>query len=161
MAVAAGLADIGERSRVAHLDRHMVDAVMHRIWEMVEVSIDRVKTASGDVPVVLVGGGIVLIGARLGGVSELYRPEHAAVANAIGATIAQVGGEVDRVFSLDAVPRDRALDQAKEEAIDRVLAEGAIPASVEIVEVEEIPLAYLPGNATRIRVKAVGSLALE
>jgi hypothetical protein len=32
---------------------------------------------------------------------------------------------------------------------------------VEIVEVEEIPLAYLPGNAVRIRVKAVGALALE
>ena len=39
--------------------------------------------------------------------------------------------------------------------------EGAVPESVEIVEVEEIPLSYLPGNATRIRVKAVGTLALE
>jgi hypothetical protein len=29
---------------------------------------------------------------------------------------------------------------------------------VEIVEVEEVPLAYLPGNATRIMVKAVGDL---
>ena len=31
--------------------------------------------------------------------------------------------------------------------------------TVEIVEVEEVPLAYLPGNATRIMVKAVGDLA--
>ena len=81
-------------------------------------------------------------------------------ANAIGAAIAQVGGEVDRVFSLDAVPREQALAQAKEEASQRVLKEGALPESVEIVEVEEIPLSYLPGNATRIRVKAVGTLAL-
>ena len=29
---------------------------------------------------------------------------------------------------------------------------------VEIVDVEEVPLAYLPGNATRIMVKAVGDL---
>jgi hypothetical protein len=28
------------------------------------------------------------------------------------------------------------------------------------VNVEEIPLAYLPGNATRIAIKAVGDLAL-
>ena len=161
IAVAAGLADIGDRGHVAHLDRSMVEAALSRIREMVEVSIDRVKTAASDVPVILVGGGIILIGDRLNGVSILQRPEQAAVANAIGAAIAQVGGEVDRVFSLDAVPRDTALQQAKDEASQRVLKEGAVPGSVEIVEVEEIPLAYLPGNATRIRVKAVGQLALE
>ena len=37
---------------------------------------------------------------------------------------------------------------------------GADPATVQIVDVEDVPLAYLPGNATRIRVKAVGDLAL-
>ena len=77
-----------------------------------------------------------------------------------GAAIAQVGGEVDRVFSLDALPREKALEQARSEASERVLKEGALPDSVEIVDIEEIPLAYLPGNATRIRVKAVGQLAL-
>ena len=161
IAVAAGLADIGDRCRVAFVDRLTVEAVLHRIWEMVEVSVDRMKTAAGDVPVVLVGGGIILVGDTLNGAATLHRPEHASVANAIGAAIAQVGGEVDRVFSLDAVPRNTALEQAKEEASQRVLKGGAVPDSVEIVEVEEIPLAYLPGNATRIRVKAVGQLALE
>jgi N-methylhydantoinase A/oxoprolinase/acetone carboxylase beta subunit len=134
---------------------------MQRIWEMVEVSVDRMKTAAGAVPVVLVGGGIILIGDTLNGASALHRPEFASVANAIGAAIAQVGGEVDRVFSLDAIPRDKALEQAKEEASQRVLKEGAVPGSVQIVDVEEIPLAYLPGNATRIRIKAVGDLAVE
>jgi N-methylhydantoinase A/oxoprolinase/acetone carboxylase beta subunit len=161
VAVAAGLADIGDRSRVAHLDPAFVAAAVARMAEMIEVSIDRMKSAAGDVPVILVGGGTLLVGDRLNGVSELHRPEHAAVANAIGAAIAQVGGEVDRVFSLDATPRTQALAQAKEEAAQRVLREGALPESVEIVEVEEIPLAYLPGNAVRIRVKAVGALALE
>jgi hypothetical protein len=32
---------------------------------------------------------------------------------------------------------------------------------VRIVEVEEIPLAYLPGNASRVRARAVGDLVLE
>ncbi|MEZ4667361.1 MAG: hydantoinase/oxoprolinase family protein [Anaerolineae bacterium] len=161
IAVAAGMADIGDKSKVAHLDKELVQSALHRMWEMVEISIDRMKTAPGAVPVILVGGGIILIGDSLNGVSELHRPEHASVANAIGAAIAQVGGEVDRVFSLDAVPRDKALEQAKNEATQRVLKEGAIPDSVEIVDVEEIPLSYLPGNATRIRVKAVGSLAVD
>lgn len=161
VAVAGGLADVGDRSRVAGLDLALVDDALRQMWDMVEVSVDHMKTAPGPVPVILVGGGIILIGDSLKGVSELIRPEHAAVANAIGAAIAQVGGEVDRVFSLDAIPRDKALEQAKEEACNRVLKEGAIADSVEIVDVEEIPLAYLPGNATRIRIKAVGNLAME
>ncbi|MEJ5247316.1 MAG: hydantoinase/oxoprolinase family protein [Caldilinea sp.] len=161
IAVAAGLADIGDRGRVSGLDPALVNAATQRIWEMIELSIDRMKTAPGAVPVILVGGGIILVGDKLNGASELHRPEHAAVANAIGAAIAQVGGEVDRVFSLDAIPREQALAQAKEEAIQRILKEGAIPETAEIVDVEEIPLAYLPGNATRIRVKAVGSLAFD
>jgi N-methylhydantoinase A/oxoprolinase/acetone carboxylase beta subunit len=131
------------------------------MWEMIEISVDRMKTAAGAVPVILVGGGIILVGDQLNGVSELHRPEHASVANAIGAAIAQVGGEVDRIFSLDAVPRDKALERAKDEAQQRVLNSGAVPGTVEIVDVEEVPLAYLPGNATRIRVKAVGTLAVE
>jgi N-methylhydantoinase A/oxoprolinase/acetone carboxylase beta subunit len=161
VAVAAGLAEVGDRSRVAGLDRSMVDGAMRCMWDMVETSVDRMKTAAGPVPVILVGGGIILVGDTLQGASELLRPDHAPVANAIGAAIAQVGGEVDRVFSLDSIPREKALAQAKDEAQQRVLDEGAVPGSVQIVDVEEIPLSYLPGNATRIRVKAVGDLAVE
>ena len=35
---------------------------------------------------------------------------------------------------------------------------GADAATVEIVEVDEIPLTYLPSNALRVRVKAAGDL---
>ncbi len=161
IAVAAGMADIGDRSKVEHLSKTLVDSSLQRMWEMIEISVDRMKTAAGAVPVILVGGGIILVGDQLNGVSELHRPEHASVANAIGAAIAQVGGEVDRIISLDAIPREKALAQAKEEARQRVIDAKAIPDSVEIVDVEEVPLAYLPGNATRVRVKAVGTLAVD
>jgi N-methylhydantoinase A/oxoprolinase/acetone carboxylase beta subunit len=90
----------------------------------------------------------------------VLRPEHGSVANAIGAAIAQVGGEVDRVFSVNPGSRNSVLDEARQEATDRAIAAGARPDSVSIVDIEEVPLAYLPGNATRIRVKAVGDLAL-
>jgi hypothetical protein len=72
-----------------------------------------------------------------------------------------VGGEIDRVFSLDSLSRVEALDQAKAEATRKAIAAGADPAGVHIVDVEEVPLAYLPGNATRIRVKAVGDLLVS
>jgi hypothetical protein len=57
--------------------------------------------------------------------------------------------------------RSEALDEARAEAVDKAVAAGAEPGSVEIVDVEEVPLAYVPGNAVRVRVKAVGELRLE
>ena len=41
----------------------------------------------------------------------------------------------------------------------RAVSAGADPASVEVVEIDEVPLAYVPSNATLVRVKAVGNLA--
>jgi N-methylhydantoinase A/oxoprolinase/acetone carboxylase beta subunit len=123
-------------------------------------AVDRMKTSAGDMPVVVVGGGSILIGDTLPGASEVVKPDHFAVANAIGAAIAQIGGEVDRVFSLEQVPREEALQQARDEATEKAVAAGASAGTVQIVDVEEVPLAYLPSNATRIHVKAVGELEL-
>jgi N-methylhydantoinase A/oxoprolinase/acetone carboxylase beta subunit len=103
----------------------------------------------------------VLLGDSLPGASELIKPPHHAVANAIGAAIGQVGGEVDRVFSLAEGSREEALAQARTEACEQAVRAGADAGSVRIVDVDEVPLAYLPGNATRIRVKAVGDLVPE
>ena len=50
---------------------------------------------------------------------------------------------------------------AKAEATGRAVAAGAAPETIQIVDVEDVPLAYLPGNATRIRIKAVGDLAMD
>jgi N-methylhydantoinase A/oxoprolinase/acetone carboxylase beta subunit len=157
--VAAGKADIGDASKVNGLDRGLMAAVEDRIEEMVNVSVDRMKTSAAAVPVIIVGGGSILIQRPVAGASEIVKPNHFAVANAIGAAIAQIGGETDRIFSLAEMSRDHALAQAKQEATDRAVIAGADAYTVEIVEVEEVPLAYLPGNATRIMVKAVGDLA--
>ena len=46
-------------------------------------------------------------------------------------------------------------------ATARAVAAGADPATIQTVEVEEIPLAYLPSNALRVRVKVVGDLKVE
>jgi hypothetical protein len=103
----------------------------------------------------------VLLPDRLAGASVVIKPDHFAVANAIGAAIGQVGGEVDRVVSLAGITREEALDSARQEAIGKAVAAGAEGSSVEVVEIEEVPLAYLPSNAVRIRMKAVGDLRVE
>jgi N-methylhydantoinase A/oxoprolinase/acetone carboxylase beta subunit len=105
----------------------------------------------------LCGGGSILVEGPIAGL-ELILPNHFAVANAVGAAIAQVSGEVDRVYALAEMTREAALDDAKRQATDAAVAAGARRETVEIVDVEDVPLAYLPGNATRVRVKAVGEL---
>jgi N-methylhydantoinase A/oxoprolinase/acetone carboxylase beta subunit len=127
---------------------------------MINRAVERMKTSAVPIPVVAVGGGSILIARPIAGTSEIVTPRHFACANAIGAAIAQVGGEVDRVFSLASMSRDQALEEAKSEAVNKAVAAGADRSTVQIVDVEEIPLAYLPGNATRIAVKAVGDLAI-
>lgn len=157
--VAAGHVDIGDKGAVAGLDKNLVTAVEDKIEEMVNVAVDRMKTSAVAMPVIIVGGGSILIQRPVAGASEIVKPNHFAVANAIGAAIAQIGGETDRIFSLAGMTRDEALATAKQEAIDKAVAAGAARETIEIVDVEEVPLAYLPGNATRIAVKAVGDLA--
>ena len=125
-----------------------------------ETAIDRVKLSYEDVPVVLVGGGSILVGSRLSGASTVVRPEQAGVANAIGAAIAQVGGQAERVYALESVGREEAIADCTAAAVSRAVEAGADAESVEVVEIDEVPLTYVPSNATRVRVKAVGNLAI-
>jgi N-methylhydantoinase A/oxoprolinase/acetone carboxylase beta subunit len=160
MAVATGYAKIGDGTAVAHLDQKYVARATAKIKHMLEDIIDRVKLSPDDVPVILVGGGSILVEGALAGASEVIRPLHFGAANAVGAAIAQVSGEVDRVVSLEKQEREGVLAATKQEAIEAAVANGANRASVRIMEVDETPLAYLPGGITRLRVKAVGDLGL-
>lgn len=160
LAVAAGLADIGDAHRVSHLDPDLVRAGLDAIAVAVAGLVDRMRTSARPLPVVAVGGGSILIPDKLPGFDEVSRPDHYPVANAIGAAIAQVGGEVDRIFALGTATREEVLAAASSEATGKAVAAGARPDSVQIVEVDEVPIAYLPGNAVRVRVKAVGDLPL-
>jgi N-methylhydantoinase A/oxoprolinase/acetone carboxylase beta subunit len=153
-------AELGDPSRVSDLEPAMVEKAAEKMKTMVEEAIDRMKTSPKPVPVILVGGGSILLPDELKGASSVVKPENFEVANAIGAAIAQVSGEIDRVFSLEEKGREEVLKQAKEIAIKEAIEAGADPKTVEIVDIEEIPLAYLPGNAIRIRAKAAGYLRI-
>lgn len=158
--VAAGLEDIGERARVAHIPAATIEAALVTMHRKVDEAVDRMKTSAEKLPVILVGGGAILISRDLPSASRVIRPENSGVANAIGAAIAQVGGEVDRIYAMEGRSRDEVLAEAKAEAAQNAVNAGADAGSVAIMDIEEVPLAYLPGSATRIRVKAVGDLKM-
>jgi N-methylhydantoinase A/oxoprolinase/acetone carboxylase beta subunit len=154
--VAAGLIELGERRRVAGLPPRLIEAALRRVHTMIDEGVDRMKTEAGDVPLVAVGGGCFLVPAKLPGVSEIVHVPHREVANAVGAAIAQVSGEADQIFQ--GLSRDEAIGEAERLARAKATGAGADPATIEVVEVEDLPIAYLPGNSLRVRVRVVGAV---
>src|SRR5207249_11526373 len=137
--------------------RALAEAVLDAAHAALEDAIDRMKTDSGPVPLIAVGGGGFLVPDRLAGVSQVIRVPHGDCANAVGAAIAQVSGETDQVYR--EVTREDAIAAAEAQAIERAVAAGAERGTLQTVDVEDMPLAYLPGNARRIRVRVAGEMA--
>jgi hypothetical protein len=108
------------------------------------------------VPLIAVGGAAFLVPDRLQGVSQVIRVPHGDCANAVGAAIAQVSGETDQVYR--EMTRDDAIAAATAQAIDRAVLAGAERATLETVDIEDMPLAYLPGHALRVRVRVAGAM---
>jgi N-methylhydantoinase A/oxoprolinase/acetone carboxylase beta subunit len=128
------------------------------IRAMVEDGIDAMKISSQDIEAVLVGGGSVLLPKNLLGTSTVYNPEYSGCANAIGSAISKVSGTYEQLVDYNVTPRETALEQAKAKAAQLAVEAGAIEDTVEIIESEDVPLAYYPGNTSRVKVKAAGDL---
>lgn len=157
IAVRAGLLSLGDPARVADVPEDLVRAALAEAARMLEESVDRMKTEAAAGPLLAVGGGAFLVPDALSGVSEVLRPAHAAVANAVGAAIAQVSGEADQVFQ--GMTRAEAMLEAERIARDRAVESGADAATLSLVDIEDLPIAYLPGGALRVRARVVGEIA--
>jgi N-methylhydantoinase A/oxoprolinase/acetone carboxylase beta subunit len=157
--VAEGSAEIGDASRVADLDERVVATARKRITKMLNLGIEKMKPSSDPLPVVLVGGGAILATEKLDTASEMLRPEHAGVANAIGAAIAQIGGETERLVSYDKTTRDEAIKAVTADATRLAVTAGADSSTIRVADVEETAISYMAGNTTRLRVKVVGEIA--
>jgi N-methylhydantoinase A/oxoprolinase/acetone carboxylase beta subunit len=159
IAVRTGLLRLGDAQRVADIDGGFAQAALAEAARMIEESVDRMKTDAAEVPLLAVGGGAFLVPDRLPGVSEVLRPAHAAVANAVGAAIAQVSGEVDQVFQ--GMSRPEAMAEAERIARMRAVEAGADGTTLALVDMEDLPVAYLPGGALRVRARIVGEIAAD
>jgi N-methylhydantoinase A/oxoprolinase/acetone carboxylase beta subunit len=158
-AVAAGRVALGDRLPPSRERAVLANALARSDAQLTE-AIDRAKIARSEPPLIVVGGAGFLIPDDLPGVSAVHRPQHHEVANAIGAAIAQVSGEADRIVHFQPGGRRSAIDGACEAARAQALRAGADPAQTEIVDIDEVPLTYLTDGAVRLRVKAVGPLGV-
>ncbi len=159
VAVRLGMVELGDASKVAHISEELAKKALAAIGTLVEDAIDSMKVSSADSDVILVGGGSIVLPEKLAGAAETVKPEHFGCANAIGSAISKVSGTFEKLINYDEIPRDKALEQAKAEAVDLAVAAGAIRETVEIIEVEDVPLAYYAGNTNRVKIKAAGDLA--
>lgn len=158
IAVRLGLADLGDKAKVAHLSETFARKALEALTELVEDSIDAMKVSSEDVDLILVGGGSIILPEKLAGAHTVAKPEAGGVANAIGSAISKVSGNYEKLVDYLVTPREKALEEAKAEAAELAVEAGAVRETVEIIDVEDVPLQYYPGNTNRVRVKAAGDL---
>lgn len=159
IAVRLGMTELGDRSLVAHLDQDFAEKALAAIRSLCEDAIDAMKVSSQDVDVILVGGGSIILPADLAGAKSVTQHKYGGVANAIGSAISKVSGTYEQLMDYDKIPREEALAKAKAEAVELAVAAGAIRETVEIIDAEDVPLQYYPGNTARVKIKAAGDLA--
>lgn len=156
-AVAEGRVDLGDLD-VDRETRRILKSALEQAESAILEAADSISGGATNLPVVAVGGGSVLLSESYDGL-RILRPDHHDVANAVGAAIGSMSGQIDRVFLLRDTTREAVLREAREAAINQAIRAGAHPAHVEIIELDEIPLSYLADPALRVRARAAGPLA--
>jgi N-methylhydantoinase A/oxoprolinase/acetone carboxylase beta subunit len=156
-AVTAGRVDLGD-TLPPNTAEPALAAALAELEDLVTRSLDRVKVGPDAQPLVVVGGAGFLVGDDVTGAAPVVRPQHAEVANAIGAAVAQASGHVERVVHFRDRTRADVVGEASNAAYYQAVLAGADPERIEIVDIEEVPLAYLGDRAARIRVRALGPL---
>jgi N-methylhydantoinase A/oxoprolinase/acetone carboxylase beta subunit len=155
--VAAGKEKIGN-PELALIPDDVVEGARKCIKSIIQKAVEDMKVSSAPVTVLLVGGGSIVYMDEMEGVTKCIIPPHHDCANAVGAAIAKVAGEVDLIEILDGRDETSVLKAAGEKAVAAAIEKGADPQDVKIVEINKMPLQYVTNKATRIKVKTIGKL---
>ena len=158
IAVRLGMVELGDKSKVEAISQEVADKAMAAIRALVEDSVDAMKVSNADVDLILVGGGSIILPEKISGAASVLKPEHFGCANAIGSAISKVSGTYEKLMNYEELPREQSLEKAKKEAVELAVEAGAVRDTVEIIEMEDVPLAYYPGNTNRVKIKAAGDL---
>ena len=126
--------------------------------EMIENAIADAKTSPDDLPLILVGGGAALFRAvdKIKGCSHILTPTHFDVANALGASISQLGVEFDRIKVVEEnQTRDDLINQIISDMKTTLIQQGAQPSTLQIIRKEDNAIPYAQTNSLRIMIKII------
>lgn len=73
--------------------------------------------------------------------------------------MSKVSGTFDQVVPLKNTTREKVRIEAEQMARKRAMEAGADEQTLQVIDRDEVPLAYLPGNVVRCFLKVVGDLA--
>lgn len=155
--VASGLSHLvkGHTSKLAELDASMVDLARQDIRRQIEKRIDIMKTSDLPVVLLLVGGGSIILMEQLQNVVHCLQPDYSDVANAVGAAIAKISGDIDTILVPGKVSHEEIKQSISQQAVDIAVHNGAERSTVEVMEVDLIPLQYVNNGSIRAVAKAV------
>lgn len=151
--------EAGDKSKVKGL---FSDEYLREFQEVVknklEKVIDRIRTGPEPIPVLLVGGGSFISPMELDGASKVYRPPFFQVANAIGAAMGKLSASIHRIEFLNSVnEKDEVFEKMKREVTAKIVSEGAVESSVQIVDLSYDPVPYVDRTYT-FQIKVVGDI---
>ncbi len=167
IAVASGILteklDIFETKFLTHpeniekLSPDLVDNAYKEIKLTVERVIDQMKTTAEPIPAVFIGGGAMVVPFQdIAGTTEVIKPPHFEVGGAVGTTIAEIGAYAEGVVDLEIEDRDKAIREVVNKAQENLALAGGLPQTAEVIDIEEIPFAYMTGKREKIRVRVKG-----
>ena len=158
VAVSYGRCTVGKNEAPEIKNKEEIILLMDK---MVEDKVARARTSNEKIPVIAVGGGSVMLDNQIDGLTVI-KPLHNDLANAVGAAIAQVSGQVSKVILIDdKIDRESAIKQVTDEATKLAINRNADPNTINVLAVSDMPLSYLPGNNLLINVTVVGDLKME
>jgi len=135
----------------------VIEKVKDQIRIKIEDLVDKLKTEAKLIPVIACGGGAFLLPKNIEGASEVLFPDHREVANAFGASIAQISEESEIVVNTTQKDEKEEMKALISNARAKLLKNGADEKTIDVIIKETTPLAYLPG-AVKLKVKLCGGL---
>jgi N-methylhydantoinase A/oxoprolinase/acetone carboxylase beta subunit len=134
-------------------------AAKHHLATIGQKLVSSLRIAMGkhrNLPIVVVGGAAAMVRAALTDTefgSLVMIPEHSGVANAYGASLAEVSATITVVLPLGS-GREELLDKIKAKTCEEAILKGA--ALTRIANVEIIPYAYSKDGLAKVSVTALG-----
>lgn len=153
------LSGLGNLQPLSDISLEVIDGAKQHMLRTIEDLVDRTKVSKDDVDVLIVGGGAILIDTDrpLRGVRKALTVAGGEVANAVGAAISRASGVIDTVVSTAQQTAKQAQSKVRQMAIEAAVLNGALRDTVEIAEVNTLPVQYVDAKV-RLIVRAVGTL---